>query len=224
MRSGARLLSLAFLALATVAGSPGCAGNAFSSAGGAGGTISSGGSSSGGTVGGGSGGTVNGGGSGGTRPMLADSKTLDTLTPLERAALCAELRGLVDANSDSTVYKNWHCTIQAWNKAAMASGDMRAVACQNEYQRCQATNTARLSDNVTCTDFVALDQMCATVGDLRTCYTQWAPMIQQAYDQALMGKPQNCVDAVQAGGVDMTSVTVTANVPQSCLNIVQQCM
>jgi hypothetical protein len=138
--------------------------------------------------------------------------------------LCDELKGEVDATTNSDIFEAWSCTVQAWTASQSAPDADRVAQCETGFERCRNESTILLSDNVHCNEVLpSLDFACATVGELRECYREWGPAIEQAYGEVLQGQPVNCVGASLAGGVNTLPMSVPIDVPRRCLDIRMQC-
>lgn len=172
----------------------GCAGDAFSSGGGAG-TGSSG---------------------------LSGALVLNTLDVAQRGALCDELKELVDEDVDQTEYRQLRCTIEAWTATSSEPDATRATACLSRYDDCIRLSNVKVSALVDCNAFVPLDADCATVSDLRACYGAWGPYVEQAIAQAGQSLPHNCVEAEMAGGVNSQLMAQTS-APRVCIDLSQSC-
>jgi hypothetical protein len=152
------------------------------------------------------------------------SRTLDTLSMAEREQLCRELHAEVDGTADSTRYRSWSCTSEGWTATEDAPDSVRATQCQSVYEQCLATSNLTLSSSLNCLEVVpSLNLACTTVGDLRSCYRAWGPPIEQAYALVLQDLPNNCVEAVQAGGAITTAGSVVIDMPNECLDVRRGC-
>jgi hypothetical protein len=146
------------------------------------------------------------------------------LSTAEQEQLCRELHAEVDGAADSTRYRSWSCTGEGWTATENAPDASRAAACQSVYEQCLATSDLTLSSSLNCREVVpSLDLACTTVGELRACYRVWGPPIEQAYALVLQDLPNNCVEAVQAGGAITNPASIVIDMPSECLDIRSDC-
>lgn len=153
-----------------------------------------------------------------------NQRSLDTLSTTEQEQLCRELHAEIEATADSTRYRSWSCTGEAWTSTENAPDSSRATQCQSAYEQCLATTDLTLSSSLTCREVVpSLDLACATVGTLRACYRAWGPPIEQAYALVLQDLPNNCGEAIQAGGAITNPGSVVIDMPNECLDVRTDC-